>query len=535
MAVIRTETAPVPQRLPGRHEAQELAFTRALVERLRAPAAYPHRADRIEVLETHISYVVLAGDFAYKVRKPVRLPFLDFTTLAARQRDCEEELRLNRRFAPALYEAVVTIAGTPDAPRVDGAGAALEYAVRMRRFEPHLLLDALARAGALHGADIDRLAAAVARLHAKAPPAPATAPFGTSALVLRQALDNFNALRDVDDPATRGLVATLREWTLREHERLAAVLEARRLAGFVRDGHGDLHLGNVVMQAGEPVPFDCIEFDPALRVIDTMSDAAFTWMDLLHHGMAALAARFLDRYVEASGDFGGLRVLRFFAVYRALVRAKVAALGAPAPQALANARAHLELAARIAAPVPAMLVLMHGLSGSGKTSASTALIEALGAVRLRSDVERKRRRGLEALARSASPVGGGLYAAGEVEGTYKRLLELAAEVLDAGYPAIVDATFLKRAQREPFERLARRSDVPCAIVACEAPEAELRRRLAIRAAALADASEADAQVLALQLTAREPLTAGEERMALHVDTAREGAVREAADALLRRL
>jgi len=533
MAAIRTEAAPVPERPPERHDAQ--AFTRALVEGLRSPLSYPHAAGCVEVLETHISYVVLAGDFAYKVRKPVRLPFLDFTTLAARQRDCEEELRLNRRFAPALYRGVVPITGSPDAPRVEGAGEAIEYAVRMGRFDPHLLLDALARAGELRGADIDRLASAIARLHAQAPPAPATAPFGTSALVLRQALDNFSALRAADDAATGGLAQTLREWTLLEHARLEPVLEARRRAGFVRDGHGDLHLGNVVMQDGEPVPFDCIEFDPALRVIDTMSDVAFTWMDLQHHGMPAWAARFLDRYMEATGDSGGLRVLRFFAVYRALVRAKVAALGAPAADAWAKARACLELAAGIAAPPPAMLVLMHGLSGSGKTRVSTHLVEALGAVRLRSDVERKRRRGLDALARSASPVGGGLYAPHEVEGTYQRLMELAAEVLDAGYAAIVDATFLKRAQREPFERLARERDVPCAIVACEAPEAELRRRLAIRAAALADASEADAQVLSLQLTAREPLTAEEERVAVHVDTAREGAAREAADALLRRL
>jgi predicted kinase len=291
------------------------------------------------------------------------------------------------------------------------------------------------------------------------------------------------------------------------------------------------------------VPFDCIEFDARIRMIDVMSDVAFTVMDLQRHDLPRLAARYLDGYLQRTGDYAGLGVLRFYCVYRAMVRAKIACLRAhqadlgerERPVAFESVRRHLALALRLSRRAPGGLVLMHGLSGSGKTTVAAELLEILGAIRLRSDVERKRLHGLAPLASSGSAPGGGIYGHADTEGTYERLVTLARGVLAEGFPVIVDATFLRRAQREPFRALAAEAGVAFSIVVCEAPESTLRERLAIRARGPGDASEADAAVLALQIAQREPLDESEVAAALAVDTTREGSIREAGDALLRRL
>jgi aminoglycoside phosphotransferase family enzyme/predicted kinase len=515
--------------------------SRALVEALRSPRAFPHPAPAVQVVETHISFVLLAGEHAYKIRKPVRLPFLDFSTLEARRRDCEEELRLNRRTAPGLYLDVVAIAGTPDAPVVCGEGPVLEYAVHMRRFDQEALLDRRAAAGRLTAAEVDALAREVARFHAAAARAGPEGGFATPERVLADALDNF---RDIEPHAHTEAAAAaldrLREWTLAEHRALAPFMAGRRNDGFVRECHGDLHLGNVVLLDGVPVPFDCIEFDPRLRWIDVMNEVAFTVMDLERHGLAGLAARFLDAYLAETGDYPGLRLTRFYAVYRAMVRAKVACIRAEQeearPKRHAPARselaASLALANRLAHRARPALVLMHGFSGSGKTFVSQGLLEALGAVRLRSDVERKRRHGLKAGERSRSSLAGGLYASREDRLTYARLAELASWVLGAGYPAIVDATFLRRSDRDAFRALASAAGASFSIADCVAPEALLHERLARRAA---DASEADAAVLGLQRERAEPLARDEAAHVVTFDTASQEKMREASAALAKRL
>ena len=517
---------------------------RTLVAALRSPACYPHPVGEVEVMQTHISYVVLAGEFAYKIKKPVRFAFLDFAGLEARRFYCEEELRLNRRTAPSLYLDVVPIGGTHAAPIVGGDGPAIEYAVRMRRFAQGDLLDRRAAEGRLRPADIDALAASVARFHAQAARARRGAPFGTPELLLAQALDNFTALEGLErEPGTRDILRQLREWTCREHAARLAQLENRRTEGFVRECHGDLHLGNVVLVDGTPAPFDCIEFDARLRTIDVMSDVAFTVMDLHRLEMPRLAARFLDAYLQETGDYGGLGLLRFYCVYRALVRAKIAGLRAyqvdidegERVRALERLRRHVVLARRLSGRGIARLILMHGLSGSGKTFVASQLLETLGAIRLRSDVERKRLHGVAPLGVSASALGGGIYSQEANLGTYERIAALAHGAIADGYPVIVDATFLEREQRAAFRALAERARVPFAIVACEAPEAVLRERLAIRARGGRDASEADAAVLALQLEHRDPLGSEERAHAIVIDTTLPDPAGEAHRALLRRL
>ena len=288
------------------------------------PSCYPHRTGRIRVVETHISWVILTGEHAYKIKKPIDLGFADFSTLALRKHYCEEELRLNRRLAPELYVDVMALRGSGKAPHIGGEGKILDYAVRMRQFSPGALASRALARGRFGPAEIDALAATISAFHARTPAAPVAGTAGAPATILAWARQNFEQmLLPAATPQDREALRTLQRWTEQEHSRRRDAFEARRLGGFVRECHGDLHLGNVVLLDRGPVPFDCIEFSDDLRSIDVMSEIAFLVMDLMDRGRADLAWRFLNRYLEATGDYGGIPVLRFYIVYRALVRAKV--------------------------------------------------------------------------------------------------------------------------------------------------------------------------------------------------------------------
>jgi len=506
-----------------------------LIASLRDPACYPHAVDRVDLEETHISWVLLAGAYAYKVKKPVRLPFLDFSTLAARRHYCEEELRLNRRTAPDLYLEVVPVTRSADGGAQLGApGEPVEYALKMRRFASGDLADAMARRGALGAAQIDALAAALAQFHGAAPRTDAASAYGTPEAIEAPALGNFDqlaALRPVPDAACAARLSALRAWTAREGARLRPAFAARRDQGFVRECHGDLHLGNIAFLEGRAVPFDCIEFDPALRWIDVMSEVAFVVMDLLAHRLPGLAWRLLDAWLAATGGYEGIAVLRFYLVYRAMVRAKIARLRSSAD----GFAGHLALAEALCLRTRPGLVLMHGLSGSGKTWASQGLLERLGALRLRSDVERKRLHGLAPYAKAGAAPATGIYDAASAQRTYARLASLAEAVLEAGYPAVVDAAFLEREQRTRLRRAAGRAGAGCVIAHCAAPEATLRRRVAERAARADDASEAGIAVLERQLASAQPLAPDEEAIAVTLDTATEDGMQRGVEAIVARL
>ena len=489
-----------------------------LIAALREPARHADRPERVELLETHISCILLAGNYAYKIKKPVNLGFLDFTRLAARRFYCEEEVRLNRRTAPALYLNVIPITGSAADPVLGGEGPPIEYAIRMRRFPQDALLDSMARNRTLTADCMDSLGVHVAEFHRSLEPAGADRAYASSAQVLAAALQNFDqiqALGGADE--SDGTLDSLRSWTSRQHAALAGVFEARKRNGFVRECHGDLHLGNIVQLDGEPVPFDCIEFNAAFRWIDVMNDIAFLVMDLQEHGLAHLAFRFLNRYLETTGDYEGLRVMRFYIVYRALVRAKVARIRGTQPGTSRESRAqaardyarYLAFARGAATGACGALIVMHGLSGSGKSTAARQLAESLHLVQLRSDVERKRLHGLAPRARTASGLSAGVYTTADTERTYVRLADLACHVIAAGYPAIVDAAFLAARHREQFRRLAREVNVPFSIVSCTAPAEVLRQRLALREAQGNDASEAGLAVLEQQRVTCEPLAENE--------------------------
>lgn len=497
------------------------------------PGAYPHAVREIQVAETHISWVLLTGDYAYKIKKPVNLGFLDFSTLEARRRACLDELRLNRRLAPQLYLDVVPIAGRADQARIGGSGAAIEYAVKMREFAQDQQLDRLLAAGHLGMDDMDVLGTVIAAFHGAAPPAMAGLPLGWPEQIARDAQDNIDLLRESPEGGGRARLEALAQWTQEHGARLASLMASRRQQGFVREVHGDLHLANLVRLDGTIVPFDCIEFSEALRFNDTVSDLAFLTMDLQYRGRLDLAHRLLNRYLEQTGDYAGVRLLRYYEVYRALVRAKVAEIrrrdtqGADHAAQVAQREGYLAFARTRALSAKPALVLMHGLSGSGKTWLSGRLMTALPAVRVRSDVERKRLQRLAARERSGSSVGGGIYSAAVSERTYDRLGEAAASILDAGDIAIIDAAFLRRADRLRFRGLARERATAFVIVSCTAPVAELQLRIGRRAARGGDASEADAAVLAYQIGNAQPLDEDERPDAIEVSTGDDALVERA--------
>jgi uncharacterized protein len=376
---------------------------------------------------------------------------------------------------------------------------------------------------------IDDLAAEVAAFHASIERATADSGFGSAASITAPALQNFEQLEPLlHARADVRLLRRLQVWTVRENQRLAARFAERQRDGFVRECHGDLHLGNMVLIAGKVRIFDAIEFNPALRWIDVISEVAFLVMDLIVRGRQDLGWRFLNTYLEHTGDYEGMRVLRYYIVYRAVVRAKVAAMRAEqantgeAERAALSAKRerHLATALQSAEEAHPSLVVLHGLSGSGKTWWSQPILESIGAVRIRSDVERKRLHGLDREARTGSPVGEGIYAPDATRDTYARMARLAESVLDGGCTVLVDATFLKHWQRDVFRDLAARLHVPFRIAHFDASPPTLAARIASRAAQGTDASEAGMEVLQAQLRGQEPLTAEEQAVAATFDTER---------------
>jgi len=498
-----------------------------LIQSLQSAAVFDHPADSIEVLETHISWVILAGDYAYKFKKAVNFGFLDFSTLQKRHFYCQEELRLNRRFAPQLYLDVVCITGSVAQPVINGEGKPLEYAVKMRRFSQDCLLGKLAAGRRLLPGHVDEIAALLAGIHDTVDRAGADTEFGHAEGIHHWVLDNFSQIKAALQPEVmKPELGRLGNWCQEEFSAVRTQLELRRKNGFVRECHGDLHLGNLALVGGRITPFDCIEFNPQLRWIDVMSEAAFLVMDLMDRGYAGLAYRFLNGYLQRSGDYPGLRVLRYYLVYRALVRAKVAALrlvqSARDSEDRAEARrdfeGYISLAANWAVvPAPCMLI-MHGVSGSGKSWYASQLVEKLGAIQLRSDVERKRLYGYRADADTGSDVQAGIYSRAASEKTYAQLARLAESVIAAGLPVIVDAAFLQLDERQRFRQLAQSCQVPFAILHLEADETTLIDRIDRRRQLGNDPSEAGIEVLKSQLATQEPLAASELADVLRMET-----------------
>jgi aminoglycoside phosphotransferase family enzyme/predicted kinase len=493
-----------------------------LINSLLHEKAYPHAVEKIQLLETHISWVILTGRFAYKIKKPIKLEFLDFSSLERRKFFCNDELRLNRRWAPELYLDVVAICGSFEKPVVGGDGVPIEYAVKMLQFPQVAQLDAQLDAGLLVDADMIELAEMIAAQHGKA--------------AVVEELDAKDAIESIRHPmlaniehlkshVSRDELQGLSSWTRKNLQDLQITLVQRQKDGFIRECHGDLHLRNLVRLPSGIVAFDCVEFSADLRNVDVISDVSFLAMDLIARERRDLAYVFINRYLECTGDYAGMSVFGLYYVYHALIRAKVAAIrsveridevdGQHDPEEMVHC---CSVARRWTASGRPVLIAMHGFSGSGKTSVSKLLISRLPAIRVRSDIERKRVYGLEETEGSGAGIGKGIYDLHARTRIYAILAAQAEVSLRLGQNVIVDAAFLNHEDRLHFHALAKRLNVDFVIVDTCAESDELLRRVRLRQHDAGDASEADANVLRYQFDNAGPLTAEELEWTINVVT-----------------
>lgn len=497
-----------------------------LIEALKNTSIYPHMATDIEVVETHLSWVLLTGPFAYKIKKPLALGFQDFTTLDKRKKYCELEVEFNKALAPDIYIETVAIYGSPASPSFTPHGPVLEYAVKMNEFSQDNLLSVFAKQNKLSKRHIQSIAKSLALFHAQTEKCQPELPFGSPDAVFADVMDNFRALKGLAiAPSLKALVEEIEEATKNVSTLLRAPILARKQAGYVRACHGDLHLGNIVMQKNEPVIFDCIEFNESFRYTDVMNDVAFLAMDLDHAGKSDLAAIFINSYFEQSGDFQGAQLLRFYQCYRAMVRAKVSALfieqlATEDPKRAAlqdDLHAFLTLAKHYTVSTKPELMIMMGPSGSGKTLYSEELVTQQQAIRLRSDVIRKQLFGLDPTTKSTASQKEALYSTETTLHLYQHLQKVANLLISYGFSVIIDATCLQEWQRALFIDIAKKAQIDFEIFLFICPVEVLEQRLIARATQN-DASDADAEILGKQIDEAEPLTEEEEEFTTFIST-----------------
>ncbi len=491
------------------------------------PQGYPHAVGAVRLVETHISWVFLTGQFAYKIKRPVHYPFVDLRTSAQRAFFCAEELRLNRRFAEELYLDVCAVTLEDGAARICGQGEVIDHAVRMREFRGEDELDRLLARGAVAQPELEDFGRALAILHGGLPVAGAEQDWGRPQSVRTLLLQNLEeCLQTAEKLGTQDAVRRLSPPYSARLDATEPWLARRRATGKVRECHGDLHARNVVRYGDRLLAFDCMEFEPAFRWIDVAQDLAFLFMDLGARHFAGHAQALLGGYLFQCGDYEACRVLRLYATHGALVRSKVSALEAVGAAqegarttALEEHRGYLEHAHSLVAPGVPLLILICGVSGSGKTWLAQRLAPRLGAVHVRSDVERKRIGGLAELSRSGSALEQGLYSTESSRQVYERLRQCAADVLASGYSVIVDATFQRREERAQLRAVAVQCAAAMHVILCHAPRRVLQARLLARQQAGADASEADLAVLERQQTRFEPIRPEEDLRLIKADTA----------------
>ena len=507
-----------------------------LIDSLLHEEAYLHPVDNLRLLDTHISWVILTGVFAYKIKKPIKLEFLDFSSLERRKHYCEEELRLNRRWAQELYLEVARITGSFESPVVGGEGDAIEYAVKMRQFPQSAQLDAQLEEGLLTAADMVALAERIAAQHGTIPVCAGLGEKHANRLVRHPMLENIKYLKQYAD---RDDLQNLSKWTTETLKGLWPKLLQRQDDGFIRECHGDLHLENLVRLPSGISAFDCVEFNADLRNIDVISDVSFLVMDLVSRQREDLAYVFFNRYLECTGDYDSVSVFGLYYVYHALIRAKIAAIHSTERSDENDRQDDLEemahycsVARRWTENRRPCLIVMHGYSGSGKTWLSQQLLARLPAIRVRSDIERKRQYGLAETESSGAGVGTDIYEPNARSDVYKVMAAHAVVALRAGQNVVADASFLSRGDRQRFRDLAQSLDAEFVIVDARAEAEELERRVRDRQRDADDASEADSKVLQYQYEHADALDADELRSTVVVATDAEVDANRLSDEIL---
>lgn len=484
-----------------------------LVNNLLKPECFAHEVSELRVIETHIAWLITTGEYVYKIKKPVNFGFLDFSTLEQRRYYCEEELRLNQRMSSDLYLEVVPISGSETEPRLADAGNPIEYAVKLKQFESGQLLSELLERDQFDPTWLEQLADKIADFHQRAPIVSPDSNWGEADSIGQLAEDNYQqinrSLLSADDLAELDRLA---DHSAKRFAQLEHLFRSRKLEGFVRECHGDLHLGNITLSDNQLIVFDCIEFNLEFRWIDRMADLAFLLMDLEARDHQRWANRCLNRYIEKSGDYDGFLLLPHYKSFRSMVRAKVAMLGEHPNQQ--EFRRYLNLTARYAEPAKPLLILMHGFSGVGKSTLAAELAQEINAIEVRSSVER--RRIYTELSRRGEEIK--LHGADMDMRTFHRMSEISEVLMQAGQTVILDATFIKQRLRRHFEKLAQRYDYPIRIVDCSAPDAVIRERLTERKIRDREDSDADVTTYERQQSVYDALSEDEQKISLKADT-----------------
>lgn len=506
------------------HNAKNPESTPHFILAMLTPGFYNHPVQTCELIETHISWVILTGDYVYKIKKTVNFGFLDFSTLEKRKFYCEEELRLNRRLAPDLYLDVIPLTGSTEAAELDGSGEAFEYTVKMKQFSQKTQLDHVLERKELNSEIIDSIANLVADFHQQIDITEKTAEYGKSNRVYLPINENFIQIRErITDTSTLELLTTIENWSRKAFTRIKPILSQRKEHGFIRECHGDLHLRNLAWYNSKPLAFDCLEFNPDFRWIDVISEIAFFIMDLDDHKQVELAQRFLNKYLELTGDYNGCHVLRFYQVYRAMVRAKVDAIRAhqegiskqEADEALREFNSYLQLALTYTIQRSPFLIITRGMSASGKSYWSQQLLEKTNAIRIRSDVERKRLFNIRPRDNPREDIAQGIYSPEATNKTYLKLLGITEDIISAGFPVIVDATFSSLEQRNLFNELANKKQIQFVIMEFIASNEMLKQRILKREQGVSDA---DITVLENQIQHWQPLEQNEKTLSVSINT-----------------
>ena len=498
-----------------------------LIASLNNPSIYQHDVSDFSIIETHISWVVLTGMYAYKIKKPIKYSFVDFSTLEMRKFYCEEELRLNKRLAPNLYLQVIAITGSIDQPSFSKNGNVIEYAVKMLQFPQAHLLSYLSIHKQLSQQHIDEMANEIANFHFQISSEKVKAKLGLPEDIHHWVMDNFLQIEaNLIDKKNSTELKKLRDWCEKEYLNKYDQFLYRRKNNFIRECHGDMHLGNMVLIKDKVTIFDGIDFNEHLRWIDVISEIAFTTMDLNDRGYAEYANRLINLYLQHTGDYQGLVLLKYYLVYRAMVRAKVAVLRLAQKNLSADENkttqqdfdSYLTLASQYISAKKIALIITHGFSGSGKSTHTEPLLESIGAIRIRSDVERKRLHGYGPSEKTQSSLNIGIYSLTSSKQTYARLAELSKQILTAGFTVIVDACFLHHQTRQKFYEIAEQLNVPFIILDFQASENTLKHRITSRPMNNLEPSEADLNVLQYQIENDYPFLEQEKPNILTVNT-----------------
>lgn len=503
------------------------------------PLAYPHRVKKIELVQTHISWVFLTGDFVYKIKKPVNFGFLDFTTLEKRHYFCQEEIRLNRRLSPEIYLDVVPVVKREGGVFIEGEGEIIDYAVKMRQLPQEACLTSLLKRGKLTPEVMEKIAKIMANFYASSETNEEIAVYGLPEKIEVNIKENFEQTRPyIGRAITKEIYEALKHYSFGFLKDKRDLFLKRIEAGQIKDGHGDFHCANIYYDQNKVYVLDCIEFNTRFRYADVAADVAFLLMDLDFRQASPLGNYFLNAYLAQTNDFGLLSVLNFYRIYRAYVRGKISSFEADMPgisqdrqkAALARSKAYFELAYRYLQPTKPYLLATVGLLGSGKSTVARHLAARLGAIVIRSDAVRKHILGIKPDEHLYVPFGQGIYAPEITGQVYANILNLAKEALNVGFPVILDASFHKEAYRQGVRDLAQALNCPYYFLHLRCDENILKRRLAKRQKESGDISDGH---LALLTNFKQTFAPLKDKRQIVLDTSQpvEKVVQEVADFL----